>query len=85
MNDVLSNGGTVEAPFGGIKQSGFGRTLGEDSLREMCDMRHISVDRTTMQDPLGFPYTEQSYGWFKKGLRAMFGGGGIVKKISELF
>ena len=87
VNDVLSNGGTVEAPFGGIKQSGFGRAMGDDSLREMCDQRHISVDRVPMggKDPLWFPYTAQSYAWFKKGMRVMFGGGGLVKKISELF
>jgi acyl-CoA reductase-like NAD-dependent aldehyde dehydrogenase len=87
VNDVLSNGGTVEAPFGGIKQSGFGRAMGDDALREMCDTRHISVDRVPMgeKDPLAFPYTEKSYAWFKKGLRVLFGGGGVVKKISELF
>jgi succinate-semialdehyde dehydrogenase/glutarate-semialdehyde dehydrogenase len=87
VNDVLSNGGTVEAPFGGIKQSGFGRAMGDDALREMCNQRHVSVDRVPVggKDPLWFPYTEKSYGWFKKGLRVMFGGGGIVKKISELF
>ena len=87
VNDVLSNGGTVEAPFGGIKQSGFGRAMGDDALREMCDARHISVDRVAMgaKDPVWFPYTETSYGWFKKGLRVMFGGGGLMKRISELF
>jgi succinate-semialdehyde dehydrogenase/glutarate-semialdehyde dehydrogenase len=86
VNDVLSNGGTVEAPFGGIKQSGFGRALGDDALREMCDVRHVSVDRVPMEkDPFGFPYTEKSYAWFKKGLRVLFGGGSVVKKLSELF
>ena len=85
VNDVLSNGGTVEAPFGGIKQSGFGRAMGDDALREMCDQRHISVDRVAIPDPLGFPYTEKGYELFKKGLRVLFGGGGLVKKISEIF
>jgi acyl-CoA reductase-like NAD-dependent aldehyde dehydrogenase len=87
VNDVLSNGGTTEAPFGGIKQSGFGRAMGDDSLREMCDVKHISVDRVALgeKDPLWFPYTEKSYGWFKKGLRVMFGGGGLLKKIGDLF
>ena len=87
VNDVLSNGGTAEAPFGGIKQSGFGRAMGDDALREMCDVRHISVDRVAVgqSDPLWFPYTEKSYAWFRKGLRVMFGGGGLLKKISDLF
>ena len=87
VNDVLSNGGTVEAPFGGIKQSGFGRAMGDEALREMCDQRHISVDRMALGDgdPLWFPYTEKSYAWLKKGLKVMFGGGGLLKKISDLF
>lgn len=86
VNDVLSNGGTIEAPFGGIKQSGFGRAMGDDALREMCDVRHISVDRVPLaKDPLGFPYTEKSYAWFKKGMRVLFGGGGVMKKIGDLF
>jgi acyl-CoA reductase-like NAD-dependent aldehyde dehydrogenase len=85
VNDVLTNGATVEAPFGGIKQSGFGRAMGDDALREMCDQRHISVDRVAMKDPLQFPYTEKGYQWIKKAMRLMFSGGGLVKKISELF
>ncbi len=57
VNDVLTNGGTSDAPFGGIKQSGFGRAMGDDSLREMCDTKHISVERIPMgqKDPLQFP------------------------------
>ncbi len=59
VNDVLSNAGCPEAPFGGIKQSGFGRMMGDESLREMCDVKHISVDRIApSNDPLWFPYSK---------------------------
>lgn len=86
VNDVLTNGGCPDAPFGGVKQSGFGRVLGEDSLRDMCDVRHISTDRIKMgaKDPLWFPYTESSYSWFKRGMRALFSGGSILRRIGEL-
>jgi acyl-CoA reductase-like NAD-dependent aldehyde dehydrogenase len=87
VNDVLSNGGCPEVPFGGIKQSGFGRVMGEDSLRDMCDVRHVSVDRIKMgtKDPLWFPYTEASYSWFKRGMRALYSSGSLLRRIGNLF
>src|SRR5258708_28758488 len=45
VNDVLSNYATSEAPFGGIKESGFGRIHGAEGIREMCHRKHVSVDR----------------------------------------
>ncbi len=86
VNDVLTNGGTPDTPFGGIKASGFGRTMGEESLRDMCYIKHISVERIAMgeKDPLQYPYTANSYGWLRKGLRALFSGGGVLQRIGEL-
>jgi succinate-semialdehyde dehydrogenase/glutarate-semialdehyde dehydrogenase len=86
VNDVLSNAGCPEVPFGGIKQSGFGRVMGDDSLRELCDVRHVSVDRVPMSnDPLWFPYTEKSYRWLERGMRALFTSGGVVQRLRSLF
>ena len=33
------------------------------------------------KDPLWFPYTEKSYRWWLRGARALFGGGGLAKKM----
>ena len=86
VNDVLSNAGCPEVPFGGIKQSGFGRAMGDDALRDMCDPKHISVDRVaTSRDPLWFPYTDGSYAWFQRGLRALYSGSGLVRRVLDLF
>ncbi len=86
INDVLSNGGITEAPFGGIKQSGFGRVMGDESLREMCNPKHINVDRMKAGgDLIWFPYTQKSYDWFKKGMRVLFSGGSLLSRIAELF
>ncbi|MDD3375783.1 MAG: aldehyde dehydrogenase family protein [Candidatus Omnitrophica bacterium] len=35
-----------EAPFGGYKQSGFGRELGIEGLLEYCQAKHVCIDKT---------------------------------------
>lgn len=86
VNDVLVNYGLPEAPFGGTKQSGYGRVHGEDALRDMAEVRHVNYDRIkpVSRDPLWYPYTAKSFRWMVRGLRAMFSGGGIVQRLSEL-
>ena len=87
VNDVLINYAATEAPFGGIKDSGFGRVHGEDALRDMAERRHVNEGRMNMpaRDPLWFPYEPAGLRWMMRGARALFGGGGLVKKLTELF
>lgn len=87
VNDVLSNYAAAEAPFGGIKQSGFGRVHGDDALRDMCDARHVFTSRVPepAADPLWFPYSSKAYRWQMRMLRAVFSRGSIVKRIGKLF
>jgi len=85
VNDVITNGGMAETPFGGIKDSGFGRVMGKDSLREFCNLKHVGVDRMTPpSEPLWFPYTDRGLSILRKATRAIFGGGGVLKKLSAL-
>ncbi len=74
VNDVFTNYATSEAPFGGIKQSGFGRVHGVDSLRELCHRKHLNFDRFSMpaRDPMWFPYSPKSLAWMKRGVRWLF-------------
>jgi acyl-CoA reductase-like NAD-dependent aldehyde dehydrogenase len=86
VNDVFSNYAS-ETPFGGVKQSGFGRVHGEDALRDLADIKHISVDRfkSPSRDPFWYPYGDKPYTWFLKGMRAMFSRGSLLRRVSELF
>jgi succinate-semialdehyde dehydrogenase/glutarate-semialdehyde dehydrogenase len=87
VNDVLVNYGIAEAPFGGIKDSGFGRVHGEEALRDMAEKRHVNYDRIAApaKDPLWYPYSAKSFHWLQRGLRLLFAGSGIVQRIGELF
>lgn len=87
VNDVLMNYGAVEAPFGGIKQSGFGRVHGDDALRDMAEVRHVFAPRfmEPERDPLWFPYSQKVYSWQMRLLRLMYSQGGVVKRLRALF
>jgi succinate-semialdehyde dehydrogenase/glutarate-semialdehyde dehydrogenase len=86
VNDVLSNYAIAEAPFGGIKQSGFGRVHGVEGLREMCQRKHVSWDRfASPVPPHWFPYTAKSFHWLQRGMRLLFGSGSLAKRIGDLF
>jgi succinate-semialdehyde dehydrogenase/glutarate-semialdehyde dehydrogenase len=87
VNDVLINYAACETPFGGTKDSGFGRVHGDDALRDMAERRHVNEERVRMpsNDPLWFPYDAARYRWLLRGARMLFGGGGIAKKLTELF
>ncbi|HVH47855.1 MAG TPA: aldehyde dehydrogenase family protein [Labilithrix sp.] len=86
VNDVLLNYVTVETPFGGIKQSGFGRVHGDDALRDMSETRHVYTGRLPepSSDPTWYPYSSKSYRWKLRLFRAMFRRGGVVRRLREL-
>jgi succinate-semialdehyde dehydrogenase/glutarate-semialdehyde dehydrogenase len=41
INDGVPS--TSNAPFGGVKQSGWGRELGSEGLEEFFEVKHISI------------------------------------------
>jgi acyl-CoA reductase-like NAD-dependent aldehyde dehydrogenase len=45
VNDVVSCFGISEAPHGGVKSSGIGRTHGRFGLEEMVRLKYVDVDR----------------------------------------
>lgn len=62
VNDAIFSVALGEAPFGGIKESGYGRTRGEEGLLEMTRAKFVSFDwrasRSTRYLP---PYRKDSF------------------------
>jgi hypothetical protein len=46
VNDVVSCFGIREAPHGGVKSSGIGRTHGRFGINEMVRLKYLDTDRT---------------------------------------
>ena len=86
VNEVLVAYAAPEAPFGGVKESGYGRVHGEEGLRDMCEIRHVNYDRFSVgRNPLGYPYSERAYQALAKGMRLLFRSGSPVQKLMDLF
>jgi hypothetical protein len=53
----------------------------------MTTAKHLSFDRVAPppRDPFWFPYTAKSFHWLQRGMRLLFGGGSLAKRIGELF
>ena len=71
INEVTYTGGLAETPWGGVKESGIGRTHGEAGLYEFVNMRHIHRPRSgffVFKSPWWFPYSDDQYALFKSAM-----------------
>jgi len=74
INDVLNTYGAPETPWGGVKQSGIGRTHSDEGLRDLCQTRHVNVDRLApRRDIWWYPYSDKTMRMLMKGMRLLFG------------
>lgn len=68
INEVLYTAGLGETPWGGVKESGFGRTHSDIGLYEFVNLRHIHAPRSRFlifKSPWWFPYTSYQYTAFR--------------------
>ena len=83
VNDVISCFGISEAPHGGVKASGIGRTHGRSGLDEMVRLKYLDIDRVPGMKKLwwhtyGESFRRQMEGFldlqFGRGLRTRLRG-----------
>jgi succinate-semialdehyde dehydrogenase/glutarate-semialdehyde dehydrogenase len=61
VNEVVYTHAVAQTPWGGVKQSGYGRTHGRLGLFELVTPQHIHVNAVpAVPDLWWFPYTKQA-------------------------
>ncbi|HEY0005344.1 MAG TPA: aldehyde dehydrogenase family protein [Pyrinomonadaceae bacterium] len=79
VNEVLYTHGLAQTPWGGVKQSGLGRTHGRLGLLELVTPQHIHVNRLAfLRDLWWFGYTPQASMLFR-GLARRFTTGSVLQ------
>jgi acyl-CoA reductase-like NAD-dependent aldehyde dehydrogenase len=79
INEVLYTHGIAQTPWGGLKESGYGRTHGRMGLLELVTPRHIHVNRVSfIPDLWWFRYDPRAQQLFQ-GLATHFTTGSIMR------
>jgi succinate-semialdehyde dehydrogenase/glutarate-semialdehyde dehydrogenase len=71
MNDVAYSYGTCQAPWGGRKASGYGRTHSKHGLYDLSHVKFVDSDSGRLSPPWWFPYDA----------RVAEGFGGVLKSL----
>ncbi|MEW5947108.1 MAG: aldehyde dehydrogenase family protein [bacterium] len=76
VNDCLLTYGFAQCPWGGVKQSGIGRTHSVHGLYEFTNIKNLTTSRALLrQDPWWYPYSGAKYRAAKSAMKALFGDG----------
>ena len=74
-NDVAYSYGAGQAPWGGFKESGIGRTHSKFGLYETTQVKFVELDRGKVPVPWWFPYGPDSVEGFRSALETLYGDG----------
>jgi acyl-CoA reductase-like NAD-dependent aldehyde dehydrogenase len=78
VNEVLYTHGIAQTPWGGIKDSGYGRTHGRMGLLELVTPRHIHVNRISFFPDLWWFRYDPAAGRLFHGLATYFTTGSLI-------
>jgi succinate-semialdehyde dehydrogenase/glutarate-semialdehyde dehydrogenase len=73
VNDALVNFGLSELPYGGVKESGYGRLQGDEGLLEFARVKAVAETRLAMRrELLWFPYRPATYRLLRRVFSLVF-------------
>jgi len=75
MNDVAYSYGTCQAPWGGRKASGYGRTHSKHGLYDLSHVKFVDSDSGRLSPPWWFPYDGRAADGFRGVLRSLYSDG----------
>ncbi|BBI33627.1 aldehyde dehydrogenase family protein [Cohnella abietis] len=74
INDVVQNISNMHLPFGGVKESGYGKIRGVEGLYAFTHAKSIMVNRGKRKKQMNwFPYDPKAFKWLKQAVRLLYG------------
>ncbi|HEY4715637.1 MAG TPA: aldehyde dehydrogenase family protein [bacterium] len=83
VNDHLVTHGISQTPWGGVKNSGFGKTHGKTGLLELVEARHVHINKSIFPNIWWYKYSPNKYNLLKNALGLLYGHG-IIKRMVSL-
>lgn len=79
VNEVLYTHGIAQTPWGGVKESGYGRTHGRAGLLELVNAHHIHINRLSSLPDLWWFRYDANAGKLFRGLANYFTTGSLTR------
>jgi succinate-semialdehyde dehydrogenase/glutarate-semialdehyde dehydrogenase len=83
-NDTLYTHAAPETPWGGVKSSGLGRVHGKHGIKDLCEVRHVNLERLNFPAFWYYPYSRKAWSAGLRVYRTMLGRG-IAGRLKALF
>jgi succinate-semialdehyde dehydrogenase/glutarate-semialdehyde dehydrogenase len=75
LNDCLITHSMPQVPWGGMRQSGIGRSHGQFGLLDLVNVKHINIDSASLSPRIWWhPYGQSRVATARGGLKFLYGG-----------